>query len=60
MVTVVVCSVIGILLIIGIIRVLVKPSNSWGDFFLEILLLDLLVDLLGIVFEVIFEALSDL
>lgn len=60
MVTVVVCSILGIMLVIGIIRVMFKPSNSWGDFILEILLLDLLVDLLGVILEVLGEALSDL
>lgn len=59
MVTVIVCSILGIILLIGIIRVMSNPTNTWVDFILEILLLDLLIDLLGVILKVLAEALSD-
>lgn len=51
---------LAFILIIGIIRVVFRPSASFMDFFLEILLIDLLIDLLGFVFEIIGEILGDL
>ena len=49
-------SILGIVLVIGIIRVIIRPSETWFDFFLDILLLDLLFDLLGAIIEAIFDS----
>ena len=58
--TLILLIIFGFVLFVGIIRVLINPSNSVIDLFLEILLIDLLIDLLSITFEVIFEILGDL
>ena len=49
-----------IVLTIGIIRVTFtyRPSNSFGDLLMELILLDLLFDLVGLVFEILIEALD--
>lgn len=49
-------AIIAIILIIGIIRVIFKPSNSFTDFLVDIMLLDWMGDILG----GIFEALGDI
>lgn len=43
---IVILSGLGIILLIGFIRVLVSKPNSVGDFFLEVLLLDLLLEII--------------
>jgi len=43
--------ILGIIVFCGIIRVIITPSNSIGDFILDILFLDLLGDVLQAIFE---------
>ena len=44
---------LAILVVIGIIRVIIKPYRGFGDFLLDLLLLDLLGDLLEIIIEIL-------
>lgn len=59
MVTAIILGIVGLLLIIGIIRVVMLPSNGFGDFLMQILLLDLLIDLVEIIGEAIAAILGD-
>jgi len=45
--------IFGIIVFIGLIRVVIKPSDSLFDLFMELLLIDLLCDLLGWILGVI-------
>jgi len=45
--------ILAIILIIGLIRVMFKPSDSLIDFFMEVMLIDYLVDAIGWVFSAI-------
>jgi hypothetical protein len=47
----VVLIVAAIIVIIGIIRIIVKPPKGFWEFFLDLTLLDLLFDILGAIFE---------
>jgi len=48
--------ILGVTLVMGIVRVIVRPYNGFLDFILEMFWLDFLLDLL----EVVFENISDL
>ena len=48
--------ILGIVLVMGIVRVIIRPYNGFLDFILEMFWLDFLLDLL----EVVFENISDL
>jgi hypothetical protein len=43
--------ILGIIVFCGIIRVIITPSNSIGEFILDILFLDLLGDVLQAILE---------
>ncbi len=43
--------VVAVILVIGIIRVIIKPSHGFLGFFADLLLLDLLIDILVAVIE---------
>ena len=58
--TIVLLSIGAILLVCGIIRVIMTPSTSFGNFMLEVFMLDLMYDLLVGIFEIIFEGIDDL
>lgn len=47
--------ILAVIVFIGIIRVIVTPSESFFDFIMDIFLLDLLIDL----FVLILEAIAD-
>jgi hypothetical protein len=44
---------LGIVLIIGIIRVIINPVHSFGEFIIDILFIDLLGDLLSEIIDAI-------
>jgi hypothetical protein len=50
--------ILAVIVFIGIIRVIVTPSESFFDLILDILLLDLLIDLLQVLFEGIGDSLD--
>lgn len=50
--------ILAVIVFIGIIRVIVSPPESFFDFILDILLLDLLIDLLQVLFEGIGDSLD--
>lgn len=47
----IVLIILGIVVTIGIIRVIINPSESFGELIIEILLIDLLGDILQAIFE---------
>ena len=47
--------IVAIILVIGIIRVIITPSDGFWDFVMDICFLDLLWDLIVIVIEAIFD-----
>ena len=49
----IVLSIIIVLLVIGLVRVLMTPSNGFGDFLMHLFCLDLITDLIVIIFELI-------
>lgn len=48
--------ILAVIVFIGIIRVIVTPSESFADFILDVLLLDLLIGLFQVLFEAIFDS----
>jgi len=48
-----------IVLIIGIFRVISKPSNGFGSFLIELLCIDLLLDFIALILEIIVSILGD-
>lgn len=58
MIWTVVLIIFAILIIAGIIRVIMRPSESIFDFILDILWLDILGDLLGAIFEAIGDSID--
>ena len=46
-------GIVVLLLIIGIIRIIHKSPEGFGDFLMQIVCIDLLVDLIVIIFKVI-------
>lgn len=48
--------ILAVIVFIGIIRVIVTPSESFGDFIMDVLLLDLLFGLLQVLFEALFDS----
>lgn len=50
--------VIGIMAVIGIIRIMIKPADGFWDLFAQLFILDVLFDILIAVIEGIGEGLS--
>lgn len=48
-------SILAIILVIGIVRICLKPSNNFFEFIGDLFLLDLLGDLLQAIIENIFD-----
>lgn len=46
-------AILGVLLLVGIVRVIFAPYKGFVDFLLELMLIDYLIDGLGYVFELI-------
>lgn len=42
---------LGIIMFIGIVRIILKPSESIGEFITDLFLIDLLGDLIELIFE---------
>lgn len=47
----IVLIILGIVVTIGIIRVIITPSESFGELIMDILFIDLLVDILSAIIE---------
>lgn len=51
-------SILGLIIFIGIIRIILKPSDGFLDFFGQLFLIDLLGDLLSAIIESIGDSID--